>query len=297
MKKVLNIVAALGLVAGMTSSCDLLKLDNYDGPNAQVHGQILDQVTKEPIQVEACLADNSYWDWNTWQWVSLVDYKGGVLYVTEDVTKIPDKDKADKWAGASELQYWWVKFTGEYRNNMTFAGEYDIDFRKLPVFQDGGKERIVLKEGDNEKNFEKLPYCRIKDVSFTWQDNKVIAKFKVEAGDAARANAIRKFVLCSSTSNFVSDFYSMTKTEVNNLGEWWAPGPNYPMGQEITIELDTTGKEEFTYSRDHYLRIGVVAGDYANAINPDNIYNYCPIYKMDKNHSISLYDWSTAKQN
>ena len=60
MRKIINIIAAV-LTLTAVASCDMFKLDNYDGPNAQVSGKLLDEKTGELIGVEAAFSQEIDW--------------------------------------------------------------------------------------------------------------------------------------------------------------------------------------------------------------------------------------------
>ena len=78
MKKFI-ISAALLLPLLSAVSCSMFELDNYDGPNAQVSGKLLDVVTGEKVGLEAGTAQT--FDWSTWSMVTAVNY--GSLVVSE----------------------------------------------------------------------------------------------------------------------------------------------------------------------------------------------------------------------
>lgn len=290
MKRIINAILALSLVASLTVSCDLFKLDNQEGPDAQLVGKLIDPAG-EQIQVEACLVDSRIIFWGI-VWGGSIDYKGGVLTVIEDVS--------DRWEDSFEKQYWFVRFDGSYTNNMVFAGKYQVNFEKIPVFQDNATTNIELKKGENKIDFTLKPYSYIYDENISYNDGVITAKFKIKSGDPSKADFIRKVALFSSTSNFVGSFTNVTKVEMEPKkgGNWWAPTYEpLPLDTELTLTIDTKNDTtgEFKYDRDHYLRIGVVFGDQAKTINPEDIYNFSPIYKMDRQHNITKYDWATAK--
>lgn len=290
MKKIINAILALSLVASLCVSCDLFKLDNQDGPDAQLTGKLVDQAGQQ-IQVEACLVDSRIIFWGI-VWGGSIDYKGGVLTVIEDVS--------DRWEDSFEKQYWFVRFDGSYTNNMVFAGKYQVNFEKIPVFQPAQNPTIELKKGANNIDFTLTPYAYVYDENITWNNGVVTAKFKVKSGDPSKAVFIRKAALFSSTNNFVGSLSNLSKAEIQPEQEfdwatWTMKYKPLPLDTELTITLNTEGLDEYKYDRDHYYRIGVIFGDEAKTINPEDIYNFTPIYKMDRSHNFSLYDWATAK--
>lgn len=285
MKRLLIKIACLAAAGSLVTSCDLFKLDNYDGPNAQVYGKIIDSGTNEPIQVETY--SESSFDWTTWT----STFKGisGSLTVIEDVS--------DRWEGFYEEQDWFVKFYGEYRNDMVFAGKYTVDFRKLPVFSPEETTIIELGEGSNNFDFKLTPYCRIIDPEFTYDDatKTITATFSIEMADPSRLNTVSQVVFCSNTSNFVGqNFRQNTSDTGSTLSNVTVKEDGTTDRITLTIDASSDGinSDEFKYERAHYLRIGALAK--GGAYNTQNIWNFSPVYVMNRDHSINLYDWSTA---
>lgn len=291
MKRLLIKIACLVAAGSLLTSCDLFKLDNYDGPNAQVSGQILDAETKEPIQIEAYT--ESYFDWTTF--TTVTNPISGSLVVTEDVS--------DRWGeNFYEEQNWLVKFWGEYQNDMVFAGKYSVDFRKLPVYAPAEQTVIQVNEGANSFNFELTPYCRILEPKFVYDASSetITATFKVQLTDPSRANTIEQVVLCSNTSNHVGQNFRMNSKDTGSTMSNVAVNAD-GITDTITLTLDTAkdgvngGNDmaEFWYDwNHHYLRIAALAT--GSGVNPSDIWNFSPIYVFNKDKSINLYDWSTA---
>lgn len=285
MKRLFIKIACLAAVGSLLTSCDLFKLDNYDGPNAQVSGRILDAETKEPIQIEAYT--ESYFDWTTF--TNVTNTISGSLVVIEDVS--------DRWEGFYEEQDWLVKFPGNFQNDMVFAGKYSVDFRKLPVFSPAEQTVIQVNEGANSFDFELTPYCRIIDPEFSYdaETEQITATFSVEMGDPSRLNTISQVVLCSNTSNFVGQNFRMN---ANDTGSAMASPTVNADGttDRITLTIDASSDgvnlDEFKYERAHYLRIGALAT--GSGVNTNSMWNFSPIYVLNRDKSINQYDWSTA---
>lgn len=96
MKKILLLISCcfFALV-----SCEI---DNYDGPDASIHGSIIDEVTGELVGTDI--------------------ENGSSIIVREHGFTNP----AD--------QYWSIMNTGEYRNNMVFAATYDVRFENCNFY-------------------------------------------------------------------------------------------------------------------------------------------------------------------
>lgn len=290
MKRLLIKIACLVAAGSLLTSCDLFKLDNYDGPNAQISGQILDAETKEPIQIEAYT--ESYFDWTTWS--TITNTISGSLVVIEDVS--------DKWGESFyEEQDWLVKFWGEYQNDMVFAGKYEVDFKKLPVYPPAEKPVIELNEGANHFDFELTPYCRILEPKFVYDasNETITATFKVQLSDPARANTLAEVILCSNYDNHVGQNFRLNTADTGSTISNVAVNSDGTT-DTITLTLDTSkdgvngghNMAEFWYERAHYLRIAALAT--GNGHNTSRFYNFSPIYVFNEDKSINLYDWSTA---
>lgn len=286
MKRLLIKIACLVAAGSLLTSCDLFKLDNYDGPNAQVSGRILDAKTNETIQVETYTERGGNW------WAPTTTAISGSLTVIEDVS--------DRWGeNFYEEQDWFVKFDGNYQNDMVFAGKYSVDFRKLPVFAPAEQTVIQVNEGANSFDFKLTPYCRIIDPEFSYDaaNQLITATFSVEMGDPSRLNTISQVVLCSNTSNFVGQNFRMnpndTGSSLSNV-EVKSDGTTDRITLTIDASSEGVNKElgEFQYERPHYLRIAALAQ--APGINTNSIWNFSPVYVMNRDKSINLYDWSTA---
>lgn len=288
MKRLFIKIACLVAAASMLTSCDLFKLDNYDGPNAQIYGKLIDAKTNEAIQIEAYT--ETYFDWTTW--TNVTNTITGSLVVIEDVS--------DRWEGFYEEQDWLVKFYGDYRNDMVFAGKYTVDFRKLPVFSPAESTVIEVNEGSNNIDFELTPYCRIVDPEFSYDatSKTITATFSVEMGDPSRLNTINQVLLCSNTSNFVGqNFRQNTADTGSSLSNVTVNADGTT--DRITLTVDARSQaeggvntDEFQYERPHYLRIAALAT--GNGLNTQSTWNFSPVYVLNEDKTINEFDWSTA---
>ena len=92
MKKFIISVAVLLASLSATVSCSFFQLDSFEGPNAEVTGNLIDMVTGEKMSIEA--AQSQGFDWSTWSMVTTVSY--GALTVYEQGYVPPT------WGGAPE---------------------------------------------------------------------------------------------------------------------------------------------------------------------------------------------------
>ena len=252
------------------TSCEMFEFDNFEGHDAKVYGTFIDSKTQEPVQMELYTQASGY---------SSVTY--GVMRVTET-----------GW-DSEAIQTWNVKYTGKYRNNLVWAGDYKMDFSYLNVHNQTGVT-FKLEKGENKVDFQVTPYARIIDEVITYDAaaKKFKATFKVELGDATKANTGVDVVFAANTNNFVGAFFNYCN------GDAGAKKSNVTPGETITLYLDANPAgvnfNEFKHPRPHYLRIcALVKG----SENPYNLYNFSEIYVatpadgVADNFSIAKYEW------
>ncbi len=143
--KILYIIVGLLLTL---SSCELL---NYDGPNAQFHGAIIDKETGDTIRQD------------------ILD--GSMIDFIEQGFETP------------ETQHLIFKVDGTFRDNLMFAADYKM----IPIrgnFFSPDTLDIHLNAGDNKHDFMVSPYARIKDVTYEVASKSkkyyFIVRFKID---------------------------------------------------------------------------------------------------------------------
>lgn len=285
MKKFIISIALLLAVLSVTVSCSMFKLDNFDGPNAQVTGRLLDMETGELVSLEA--AQSQTFSWTTWSYVTTTDY--GALVVYEQGYVPPTwAGNPEDYTGKDSGQAWLVRFDGQFTNTMVFAGTYKYSLQKLlPCYDpEEGKDTFVLKEGKNKLDIGVLPFCRVKDPKITYDSasKKMIAQFYVELGDPSRANKISNVIFSANTQMFVGG---------NNLNlakdHKPAKAQDINPGELVTLEIDTTAPENadlFKYStQDRYFRIGAMAEGNGYNSEKNKYYNFSPIFKVSADFS------------
>ena len=277
MKKFTHIFALLLSVTAVMS-CDMFKLDSYEGPNAQVTGRFLDAKTGELMGIESSVY--SYCDWGSW---SMKSETAGALIVIEQGWKDRDGNPV------SEDQNWLVRFDGKYTNNLVFAADYKIDTKNLPCYPPSN-DGFTLKKGANTVDFTVTPYCRILNEKVTYDaaSKKLIATFQVELGDDSKANTINNIAFCANTQLFVGcNYFNMAKDDpgARKTGgfDWttWTQQPAAQPGETVTLEIDTqaaVNADLFKYTQDRYVRIAAQAG--GNNYNSQSYYNFSRIYKV-----------------
>ncbi len=295
MKKIFNTIAVV-LALATAASCSMFKLDNFEGPNAQVSGRLVDAATGDLIGVEAAFSQEIDWanvDWATWTFPTITVSKGSLV-----VNELGWKNK--EGVEVYQDQRWFVRFDGRYRNNLVFAGDYKVLLKELPCYDID--KVITVKEGANTGvDLEAVPFCRIVDpvISYDAATKKVKATFKVELGDATKAANIMNLRFGGNTQLFVgATVFNMAQDDPGAKKEGGSWGtmvfPAAQPGQEVTLEIDTTlpqNADLFKYQQTRYFRIAAeVEG---NGYNSQKAYNFSPIYKVSPDFStIEEYKWS-----
>ena len=282
MKRIINTLAVL-LSLTAFASCELMKMDNFDGPDAQVSGRLVDAKTGDPIGVETAFSQEIDWanvDWATWTFPTITISKGSLI-----VNELGWKDKSGN--EVYEDQRWFIRFDGQYRNNLIFAGQYKALYKELPCYE--SDEVFTVKEGDNKIDLKTTPFCRIVDpkVSYDAANKKMVATFYVELGDPSRANTISNVVFAGNTQLFVgAKSFNLAKDDPN------AKAQNVNPGELITLEISADKTDAnfknadlFKYAtQDRYFRIGAQAE--GNGFNTSGkYYNFSPTYKVSADFS------------
>ena len=245
MKKIISILSC-ALALTLVSSCNWFELDNQEGWDASVEGQILDAGTNQPIQ-----------------------FAQGFSAITV----------VEKGWKAQTNQSWAVKNNGTYVNKLTFAGKYEFDTRNSNFKAD--IQEFQLKKGANTQDFYVTPYLRIKNPQISMSGKVINATFDVEV--AVPGTTVSRVEVCvypdrwvrHSSNNCANDPYAYV---VNPKDTHFSLSVDPDRivkqnGQDIKVNA-----AEFQYDRPHYIRIAALG---KNASNTSSAYNYSPVYKVD----------------
>jgi hypothetical protein len=126
------------------------KDDNYSTPDASIKGQVIDDITKQPIQTE-----------------------------TPNGIRIRLLEK--KYATPSNYDFW-VKADGTYENSQLFSGTYDVRPIEGAFFPVDVKEVNI--QGITEVNFTVVPYLAI-TATATAASGTVTLKYKLSRSQVA----------------------------------------------------------------------------------------------------------------
>ena len=225
MKKILYLIPLLL----MATACDWFVFDNMDGYDATITGKFIDAKTNEPVLF------------------GVPDNYGFTIYEQEG------SFTPAKGTFTPTSQTWYAKTNGTYTNNLVFSGNYKIDTKTNNFYPFA--EEFKIQKGANTHDFTVTPYARIKDVKFSYDSatKEIVAKFKVEHGDASKTNGINAYLLIAQ-DRFVGKNH-------NNATDATAKISNAKPGEEIELRVNTThaNNSEFKYTQPHYLRIGAMA--------------------------------------
>ncbi len=210
-------------------SCCLLALasceiDNYEGPDASIHGYILDEQTGEPVGTDI--------------------QNGSAITVVEQGWTNPQN------------QTWSIMNTGEYRNDMIFAAIYDVRFEncnfypfEIPDFE--------VKKGSNEYNFEVTPYIRVLNPSVTKSGNTITATFSLEGGKSEVK--LKEIQLFAFSDKWVGNNVKYTLTGGTDR-QTFSPSEDIDPSTVYTLTIDVTENADvFKYTKNYYFRIGALA--------------------------------------
>ncbi len=169
-------VAAAAILSLSLTACEL---DNYDGPNARIYGEVRDIRTGELVQQ---------------------DINGTKIMYEELGFENPDR------------QQMIFRVNGEYRNDLMFAARYDIYFEESNFVIPDRLEGYEVKRGENRLDFEVQPYIRISDVAIRKEADDIVATFTVTP---TVESAVRSVALFGHIDYVVGDSFAQARTTQN----------------------------------------------------------------------------------
>ena len=217
MKKI-SIALAIGLLA--FTACTK---DNYGAPDAKIQGKFLDAATGALVGTDI--------------------QNGNSIKVVEQ-----------GFEGHNQTQTWNVKNTGEWQNDLVFAGTYDVTLENGNFYPQ--KEVLVVKKGNNQHDFTVTPYLRIINPSITKSGNTITATFSLQAGKPeVKVNSIRLFAFSDMWVGNSVNYNLLGGTDRKDLGNVAVDGTTY------TLTIDTSANSAFFKytNKNYYFRIGALA--------------------------------------
>jgi hypothetical protein len=231
----------LGVLLISTSVTSCMEVDNWDAPNAAIHGKVTDKYTGENL-----LTAQGDWGIRIWE-----------------------RTWTESAPTAQSLN---VMQDGSYNNTKVFAGTYDM----LPyggAFWPVDTIKNVTFGGDTEQNFEVTPYLQVNGFEVKLEGLKLFmsATLKAPIRDGLpNLVELKPFVSLSQfagQNNFIDqpDFNNKRKQYNVSWIEQFGDVDESPV-QTIIVPL----KAGYTY----YVRLG------ANVNDANRKYNYSPIIKV-----------------
>jgi len=230
MRRIVYFTFIIGSILFSITSC---RIDNFPWPDAQVYGAILDSL--DGSLVETDLNNGS----------TIGAYELG------------------KYAANPTKKTWVIKQNGEYRNNLVYSNQYQIEFTSCNFFS--FVDTVDIKPGENKIDFTVVPYIRIRDVKIEHDsaNNKIVATFRLEPG---RPNV----KLASITLYAWSDMYvgEYVKKQLNKgtgqPTQSFTPAVTINPSTVYTLSIDlaanqATTKDGFGVHRNYYFRVGAKA--------------------------------------
>jgi hypothetical protein len=208
------------IVSALVSSCEK---DNYDGPNAELHGTFIDKDTKQPLAQDI---------------------------ISGTVIELIEHGWVENQTNVTQTLV--VKGDGTYANSQIFSGKYLVravrgNFQNIPTI-----DTFEIKPGKNELNFEVTPYIRIKEPSIVKNGNTVTATFKLEQTTTQNVTRIGLYVHPNPN---VGQPMKLAFVETN-LNRMTTPTETFT----ITMNLDNFKSwTQLRPNEQYYFRIGAVS--------------------------------------
>lgn len=222
MKKLVYLIFSVVFLTTFFPSC---KIDNFQGPDATFFGAIKDSV-------------------------------GGGLVETELING--SAIEAFELGYSTQVsQKWLIKNSGEFRNNLVFSNTYDIYLRNSNFFP-YTVPGLKINPGDNQHDFQVVPYIRIKNCSIVLDrtSNKVTATFSLEAGKpSVKVKSVRLYAF--------SDIYVGDNIKFSTAGTTFSQ--SFSTSKVIdstvyTLSIDLAANTAlFPAGRNYYFRVGAMA--------------------------------------
>lgn len=242
MKKILYSIFIFTSLVILLGSCEP---DNFPYPDTQFYGAIRDSVGGGLVETEMV--------------------NGSTIGAYEQGFETP------------VLQTWYIKESGEFRNNLVFSGTYDIQFASCNFFP-YNVDNLVIAPGEVEHDFLVVPYLRIKNCTITHDagNNRINASFTLEAGKSSvRGGSITLYAFTDIHvgSNVKFSIATGTGQPTRSLG-----GAVIDPATVYNLSIDLSANSTlFHAGRNYYFRVGAQAVQSGvGTVRP----NYAPCVKI-----------------
>lgn len=246
MRKIKYMIAGIG-AALIMGSCEL---DNFDGPDAQVYGAVIDAETDELIQQEIGTSGDA-------ATVQVIEYGYAIR----------------------KVQQWKLMVSGEYRNNLVFSGTYDVimnngNFVKLDTIKG-----YRFHKGENQLDFRVIPNIRIKEAAVKKENNAIVATFKLQYGH--KVGKAEKIALFAQSDKNPSNSFNLARIETNIEGDdinFESNSQNAGKVFTLTLDLNSDEGKKLKAGQKYFFRIGALPKDLGEGVQAK--YNYSSVFEV-----------------
>ena len=231
----------------MASSC---QLDNFNGPDAQVYGAIVDAETGELVAQEIGTSGDA-------ASIQVIEYGYAIR----------------------KVQKWKIKINGEYQNDLVFSGVYDIIMNDGNYLKLDTLKAYPIHSGSNRLDFKVIPNIRIKESNVEKVDNQIVATCKLEYGhDTGKAEKLALFI---QSDQYPSYSFNLSHVE-SNIEEDNVCFANNDANEtkvfSLTLDLTSEEGQKLKKGKKYFARIGALPKDLGEGIQAK--YNYSPVFEI-----------------
>ncbi|MDR0542410.1 MAG: DUF3823 domain-containing protein [Dysgonamonadaceae bacterium] len=239
MKKIIEFM--FGAAVLCLASC--MGIDNWDAPDARIHGRVIDSLTGENL-----LTSQNDWSIRIWE--------------------------TSFTANTPQYQSLPVKQDGTYNNSKLFAGTYDMLPYDGPFWPVTDTLKNVVLKKEKQQDFEVIPYLQIVNFEATLNGTDLTLTCQLKAPvrvDLPNLREIKPFLSLTTfcgNSNYINiPQYNDRRIQINR-------GWSSEVGSSDISKVYTIGPLPVKSGYTYYVRVG------ANVTVGSNRYNYSPIVKV-----------------
>ena len=208
----------------LVSSCEI---DNFDGPNAELHGTFIDQETNEPLAQDIV--------------------NGTVIEIIEHGWVVDQTNVTQTLV---------VKGDGSYRNSEIFSGKYLVRAVRGNFHEIAPIDTVDI-VGSTKLDFLVTPYLRIKEHSIVREGTTVTATFKIEQTSAQNVARIGLYVHPNPNVGQPMTLTPRVEQTLNRLVD---------EEETFTLTIDLAANSTILLpGQQYYFRIGAVSSATASA--------------------------------
>ena len=241
-KLIINSILGLSLLS--VTSC--YKTDNWDAPDARVHGRIIDSYTGENL-----LSSQNDWGVRIWE---------------------------RSWEASEPTnQSLGVKQDGSYNNSKMFAGTYDMLPYGGPFWPVTDTAKNVVFDGVTEQDFTVTPYLQLLDFETSLEGDELFLSCRLKAPirtGLPNLVEVKPFLslttFCGAGPNSSIDIAEYNNARIQINKSW-----QEEVGDAETSDVYRVGPLPVKAGYTYYVRLG------ANVNDANRKYNYTEIVKVD----------------